>query len=132
MEHKKINPEEYNELLEWINERFIKSMARIHCLSMINKGYKHGYEIIKHIKEKTGLEISAGALYPVLQWLEENSYIKGTWKYEEGKPNRKEYDITEKGLEVLDLSRKRLTELSQNLIEKDENNENKNSGQKQK
>ena len=120
-----MNPEEYNESLEWINERFIKSMARIHCLSMINKGYRHGYDMIKYIKEKTGLELSAGALYPVLQWLEENKYIAGVWKHEEGKPDRKEYELTDSGTELLALARKRLTELSLGLMEDESKNKNK-------
>ncbi len=109
---------EHDDLLEWIDERFLKSMARIHCLSLINRGYRHGYDIIKHIKEKSDIEVSAGMLYPVLQWLEENNYVKGVWKYEEGKPGRKEYELTDDGLELLKIARERLTELSANLMEK--------------
>jgi DNA-binding PadR family transcriptional regulator len=106
---------EIEEMLNWIDERFLKSLARLHCLALIARGHTHGYDIMKYIKEQYDLKISAGSCYPILQWLEDKKYIKGVWECEEGKPSKKTYKITPKGRKVLEAARKRLLALVSQL-----------------
>ena len=65
-----------------------------------------------------GVDVFKKIVDEAQEWLEENNYVKGVWKYEEGKPGRKEYELTDDGLELLKIARERLTELSANLMEK--------------
>jgi len=102
-------------LLEWIDERFLKSFARIQCLSLIAKGHVHGYDIIKFFEKTYNVKISAGKIYPILQWLEDNRYINGKWEYTEGKPGKKIYELTPKGCSFLLDVKGRLLLLVENI-----------------
>lgn len=105
------------EMLEWVNERFIKYFARVHCLALIAKGHTHGYDIMRHIEKNYGFKVSPGSYYPLLQWLEDNGYIKGFWEgpAEAGKPSRKRYEATEKGLRVLEAAGERIKQITEEL-----------------
>ena len=58
----------------------------------------HGYDIIRSLSEEFGgfYQPSAGAIYPTLQTLEDQEYVKG-----EEKEGKRTYSITEKGKEHL-------------------------------
>jgi DNA-binding PadR family transcriptional regulator len=58
----------------------------------------HGYEIIRIIGEDFGglFQPSAGAVYPLLQTLENQDYVRG-----EEKEGKRVYSITPKGVELL-------------------------------
>jgi DNA-binding PadR family transcriptional regulator len=45
-------------------------------LKLLNTGPKHGYEIIKSIKEETGWKPSPGAVYPTLHELKKSGLIE--------------------------------------------------------
>jgi DNA-binding PadR family transcriptional regulator len=102
-------------LLAWIDERFLKSFATVQCLSLISKGHVHGYQIIKFFENTYNVKVSAGKIYPVLQWLEDKEYIKGEWEYTEGKPGKKTYELTPKGDEFLMEVKGRLLSLVENI-----------------
>ncbi|CAN5555492.1 PadR family transcriptional regulator [soil metagenome] len=59
----------------------------------------HGYEIAKRIKSagSSALDVGEGQLYPALHRLEKDAYISATWVPQEGKPDRKVYQITDEG-----------------------------------
>lgn len=102
-------------LLSWIDERFLKSFAAVQCLSLIAKGHVHGYDIIKFFERTYNVKISAGKIYPVLQFLEDNAYIRGKWEYTEGKPGKKIYALTPKGHDFLLDVKERLMLLVGNI-----------------
>ncbi len=64
-------------------------------LKLLRNGPKHGYEIIKCIKEDTGWKPSPGAVYPTLHGLKKKGLI------EEKKDERRiSYSLTTKGKEM--------------------------------
>lgn len=79
-----------------------KGYLRIAVLALLSKEPRHGYEIMKEIKERTGgfWRPTAGGIYPILQSLEESRYIEGEWDARQRR-KRKTYRITEMGRPML-------------------------------
>jgi PadR family transcriptional regulator len=74
----------------------VKSFLDLFVLDLLDDGPKHGYEIMRELKVKTGATIGAGTLYPLLYELEERKLVAGEWN----SPNRRSrriYKITEPG-----------------------------------
>jgi len=62
---------------------------------------QYGYEMIKNIKNVTGMEISEGTIYPLLNRLKKDNLITSHWvEMDTGIP-RKYYQITPNGQQVL-------------------------------
>ncbi|NPA84719.1 MAG: PadR family transcriptional regulator [Crenarchaeota archaeon] len=72
------------------------------------RGRLHGYAIRKEL-EPFG-KPSESTVYDTLKKLEKEGYIKGTW-ITDGKRIKKYYEITEKGLGLLDTLSKQLSSL---------------------
>lgn len=91
---------ENEEASDWLKETR-KGYLRIAVLTLLSRRPRHGYEIMKEIKERTGgfWRPTAGGVYPILQSLEGSAYIKGEW--DTRRRRRKTYRITEAGRSVL-------------------------------
>src|SRR3989442_6843346 len=77
-----------------VTERMVKSFLDLFVLDLLDDSPKHGYEIMRELKTKTGARIGAGTLYPLLYELEERKLVAGEWN----SPNRRSrrgYKITE-------------------------------------
>src|SRR6267143_3698307 len=77
-----------------VTERMVKSFLDLFVLDLLDNGPKHGYEIMRELKTRTGARIGAGTLYPLLYELEERKLVAGEWN----SPNRRSrrvYKITE-------------------------------------
>lgn len=76
-------------------------------LGILKDRTAHGYEISKRISKETDqlVKVGEGQLYPALHRLENHASIEAEWIPQEGKPARKVYKITDKGLK--DLASKR-------------------------
>lgn len=59
-----------------------------------------GYKIIKYAMEKHGISIRHGALYPLLNNLEREGYLKSRKEAMNGRV-RKIYEITSKGMKIV-------------------------------
>ena len=72
-------------------------------LSLVEERARHGYEILKLMKERSGgvLEFHIGSVYPILVRMEERGWIRGEWGKEEGARRRRTYRITTAGRAVL-------------------------------
>jgi DNA-binding PadR family transcriptional regulator len=83
-------------------------------LKLLKTGPKHGYEIIKSIKEETGWRPSPGAVYPTLHDLKKRGLI------EEKKSERRiSYKLTTEGKEMtgkIEENMKEMKEKFSNLI----------------
>lgn len=79
-----------------VSERMVKSFLDLFVLDLLNGGAKHGYEIMRELKTRTGTTIGAGTLYPLLYELEERKLVSGEWT-SETRRNRKMYRITDQG-----------------------------------
>jgi len=77
---------------------FRKGVLRHLILQALSEKPMHGYEIMRSMGEEFGgfYRPSAGAIYPILQDLEDEGYIKG-----EEQEDKRIYSITPKGTEFL-------------------------------
>ncbi|MFQ5604647.1 MAG: PadR family transcriptional regulator [bacterium] len=68
-------------------------------LSILFKGKKHGYQLALEIEQESDgyFKFNHGTLYPILHKLEKAGLIKGTWKQEGPKRQRKYYVLTARG-----------------------------------
>jgi len=96
-----MHPGNADETEDWVKE-MRNGYLRIAVLTLLSGKPRHGYEIMKEIKERTGgfWRPTAGGVYPILQSLEEAGYIEGEWDARQ-KRKRKTYQITETGRPVL-------------------------------
>jgi len=88
--------------------------VRLALLSLLEKGSKHGYQLMKDLEARSGglYRASAGAIYPTLQQLEDEGLI--TSEQAEG---RRAYKLAEAGKEELKSSAdavKKIWERAQN------------------
>ena len=76
-----------------------KNCNEILILAVLYKEKKHGYQIALEIEEKSDalFKFNHGTLYPILHKLEKEGLIKGTWKKEGPKRQRKYYHLTARG-----------------------------------
>jgi DNA-binding PadR family transcriptional regulator len=101
--------------------RFLKPLRRgdfrLLVLEVLKKRPMHGYEVAKEISEMFGgfYEPSPGVVYPTLQWLEDEGYVKA-----EQVDGKRVYSITESGLKFLEEkeeSVKRLLDACTSIME---------------
>jgi len=79
----------------------VKSFLDLFVLSMLNDGAKHGYELMRQLKVRTGTRIGAGTLYPLLYELEERQLVSAEWM-SPTRRSRRVYKITEKGSKYME------------------------------
>jgi len=73
--------------------------VRLAILSLLSEGPKHGYQLMKEMKDRSGgtYQASAGSIYPTLQQLEDEGLIvSGTIE------GRRTYSLTEAGRKELE------------------------------
>lgn len=97
-------------MTEAVSERMVKSFLDLFVLDLLNGGSKHGYEIMRELKTRTGTHIGAGTLYPLLYELEERKLVAGEWS-SQTRRNRKMYKITDQGSKYRDLGFKGIVRL---------------------
>jgi len=80
--------------------RFFESgEVRLAILSLLNEGPKHGYQLMKEMKDRSGgvYNASAGSVYPTLQQLEDEGLIEA-----EMQGGRRVYKLTAEGRHELE------------------------------
>jgi PadR family transcriptional regulator, regulatory protein PadR len=92
-----------------IVQRITRNFLDILILRLIQTEPMWGYRIIKKTKRLFGIKLRHGALYPLLNSLEANSYLKSK-KMTEGGRVRKIYEITSKGIQLVDAYHQLLKE----------------------
>ncbi|HXE57328.1 MAG TPA: PadR family transcriptional regulator [Gemmatimonadales bacterium] len=90
------------------SQMFESGETKFVILRLLREKPRHGYEIIKAIEERMGgwYTPSAGTVYPTLQLLEDQGYVRGAET--EG---RRVYHITPEGERFLDENRDLLEEI---------------------
>jgi DNA-binding PadR family transcriptional regulator len=91
---------------------FAHGALRLYLLSLLESGPKHGYELIKALKERFGgtYSPSAGTIYPRLGKLEEEGLVAT-----ESDGRRTNYRITPAGLAELNLRREELAAVEKEI-----------------
>jgi len=87
-------------LEEEIVQRVVRNFIDFQILRLIQTEPMWGYSILKKIEDKYGIKIRHGALYPLLNSLEANDYIRSKREIQKGRI-RKTYTITEKGKQLI-------------------------------
>ena len=85
-----------------------KGSAELLILSLLEARPRHGYELSKLIRARSGgqLTFHIDSLYPLLYRLEERGWIKGAWIEKAGERRRRFYKVTAEGRRVLAAQRK--------------------------
>jgi DNA-binding PadR family transcriptional regulator len=80
--------------------------SEILILAMLRQGPRHGYEIKKDVDRALGgmVALNNKTLYLALKRFEEMGAVTRQVIVQEGKPNRHLYELTERGIEVLQAS----------------------------
>lgn len=91
---------------------FAHGALRLYLLALLESGPKHGYELIKALKERFGgtYSPSAGTIYPRLGKLEEEGLV-----VTETSGRRTNYRITPAGLAELNLRREELAGVEEEI-----------------
>jgi DNA-binding PadR family transcriptional regulator len=84
-----------------IVQRLNRNFPDILVLRLIQAEQMWGYRIIKKTEKLFGIKLRHGALYPLLNTLETEGYVKSQ-KTAKGGRVRKIYNITPKGTKLLD------------------------------
>ena len=84
-----------------IVQRITRNFLDILILRLIQTEPMWGYKIIKKTERLFGTRIRHGALYPLLNYLEAKGYVRSI-KSTKGGRVRKVYEITSKGMQLVD------------------------------
>ena len=84
-----------------IVQRITRNFLDILILRLIKTEPMWGYKIIKKTEKLFGIRIRHGALYPLLNSMEANGYVRSK-KIAKGGRVRKVYEITSKGIQLVD------------------------------
>jgi len=93
---------------------FFLGFVKIHILYHASKEPIYGIEILQELT-RHGYHLSPGTLYPTLHRLEREGYLSVEKRVVEGKV-RKYYSATERGRIVLAESRKKISELVDEVL----------------
>ena len=80
----------------------------------MSEGPIYGVGIMEEIR-RHGYKISPGLIYPTLRSLEKQGFLKSDKNVVNGKV-RRYYEITEKGLEMLEDSKEKIKELVEEVL----------------
>jgi len=83
-----------------MERRFVKSFLDLFILKLIQSEPMWGYKILKKTEALHEIKLRHGALYPLLNALEANGFIKSEQELQKGRM-RKVYRITPKGEHLL-------------------------------
>jgi DNA-binding PadR family transcriptional regulator len=97
------------QLKQQIVQRIFRNFADIMILRLIQTEPMWGYKIKKEVQTRFGVKLRHGALYPLLNTLEQGGYIKSR-KQAKGGRIRKIYQITQKGATLLSTYQKTIKE----------------------
>ena len=84
-----------------IVQRIIKNLLDIQILRLIQTQPMWGYKIKKQVETEFGVKLRHGALYPLLNTLEQKGFLKSQKQQQRGR-TRKVYTITKKGKQYIE------------------------------
>ena len=72
-------------------------------LKVLERGPNHGYGIMQRLQALTNgvFQVTPGSLFPALQRMEDNNWVKGSWDASENNRRAKYYSITALGRKQL-------------------------------
>jgi PadR family transcriptional regulator PadR len=93
-----------------------KGAAEFAVLSLLRQGRSYGSRLLDSVADAKRLNLSEGSIYPLLKRLEYDDKIASSWEHDEGAIHpRKYYELTDKGLILLDAMSREWIEFSRAL-----------------
>ena len=86
-----------------IQTKLAKGLLDMITLQLLNSQPMHGYEIITKIRKNFGVYFGPSTVYPMLNKLEKQRYIKSQWEMSSERP-KKVYRLTSDGQAMLNFS----------------------------
>jgi PadR family transcriptional regulator, regulatory protein PadR len=92
--------------------RYRRSVLEVAILSSLADSTTHGYNLVDQIEDLTGdlVCIDPGSMYRLLRALEEEGLVTSSWQTPEAGPSRRVYEISERGIEALELMARSLSQ----------------------
>ena len=86
--------------------QFRKGALELGILALLDRGELYGVEIVDLLAEHSGLEASAGTVYPLLSRLKKAGVVDTSWRESPVGPPRKYYRLSEAGrTELAEMTR---------------------------
>lgn len=86
--------------------QFRKGALELGILALLHRGELYGVEIVDLLAEHSGLEASAGTVYPLLSRLKKAGVVDTSWRESPVGPPRKYYQLSEAGrTELAEMTR---------------------------
>jgi len=86
-------------------KKIVKGMLDHVVLEALTESPKHGYELIKLVRKKYRVYFGPSTMYPLLNKLEDEGFLKSSWNFSGARP-QKQYSLTPKGYAELNLQRR--------------------------
>ena len=86
-----------------IQVKLTKNLLYPIILQILDDKPQHGYEILSIIRRSFGVRFGASTIYPILNKMEKDKFLKSSWNMNTGRPQRI-YQITIDGKAVLDYT----------------------------
>jgi PadR family transcriptional regulator PadR len=77
--------------------QFRKGALELGILALLDRGELYGVEIVDLLAEHSGLEASAGTIYPLLSRLKKAGVVDTSWRESPVGPPRKYYRLSDQG-----------------------------------
>jgi DNA-binding PadR family transcriptional regulator len=99
-----------NEERKKITREILISLWKVHILHHAGKEPVVGQWMLQELR-RHGYEVSPGTMYPLLQRMERNGWLRCVVAAKGGAHARKSYYLTDKGRDVLDIVQAQVEEL---------------------
>src|ERR1700724_573429 len=83
---------------------FFRGALEMMILQSLRRQPMHGYALVQHIKERSNdlLQVEEGSLYPALQRMLKEEFVKAEWKISETNSKVRLYKIPPSGIKHLE------------------------------
>jgi DNA-binding PadR family transcriptional regulator len=105
--------------MKLVDREILLSFWKVHILHHAGEEPIHGMWILEELR-RHGYAISPGTLYPLLNRMERNGWLKSTRDPAKGRRARRDYSLTAQGRKVLKYIREQLDELYEEVNEDEE------------
>ena len=86
--------------LREVEIKLMRGLLDLVILQFLKATPMHGYQIITKIRKNFGVYFGPSTIYPLLNLLEEKSFIRSHWDLDNERP-RKVYELTRNGEDLL-------------------------------
>lgn len=90
------------DLERWVSQMRKGSLELVLMALLMNEGEKYGLEIVACLKDKFGLAVVEGTLYPIMNRLQEDGLVVARWSLNNPGHPRKFFNITKKGRDAVE------------------------------